>query len=111
MMVAVPRPGAGNPCAVQFAVIAVQFTARMAQFTPLLAHFVAVAHDVAVDGMGTAMANGGSGMGLSECGGQREESGCQQKLAHEILLQAGPHCLRPRTHNASDQLNRLGTAR
>lgn len=107
-----PGSGASNPGAVKLAVIAVQFTARMAQLAALLTHFAAILHDFAVESMNSriraSVSQGGSG---GNGGGQREESGCQQKLAHRILLQAGSHGLRPRTHNTPDQLNGLGTAR
>lgn len=111
MVVAVPRPGASDPRAVKLAVIAVQLAARMAQLAALLTHFAAILHDFTVESMNsrirTGVSQGGSG---GNGGGQREERGCQQKLAHRILLQAGSHGLRPRTHNAPDQLNRPGTA-
>ena len=115
MVVAMPGSGASDPRAVKLAVIAVQFTARMAQFAALLTHFAAVLDHFAVDGMyprvGGSRASMGQGGSGGNGGGQREERGCQQKLAHRILLQAGSHGLRPRTHNGPDQLNRPGTAR
>lgn len=112
MVVTMPRPGAGNPRAVELAMIAVQLAAGMAKLAALFAHFAAVLHDFTVDGMDSriraGVSQGGSG---GNGGGQGEERGCQQKLAHRILLKAGSHGLRPRTHNAPDQLNGLGTAR
>lgn len=111
MVVAMPRPGASDPRAVKLAVIAVQFTARMAQLAAILTHFAAILHDFAVDGMDSRIRTGVSQGGSGGNGrGQREERGCQQKLAHRILLKAGSHGLRPLMHIAPDQLNRPGTA-
>lgn len=90
-----PCAGAGGTCAVQFASITAQLMAVMAQLAALFAHFVTITDNLAVDGMDTAMANRRAGMGLGESRGDRgtqgEERGCQQKLAHRILLQTGSH--------------------
>lgn len=90
MVVAMPGSGTGNPRPVKLAVIAVQFAAGMAKLAALLTHFAAVLHDFAVDGMDSrirpSVSQGGSG---GNGRGQREERGCQQKLAHRILLRIG----------------------
>ncbi|KPF83127.1 hypothetical protein IP83_10900 [Novosphingobium sp. AAP93] len=111
MVVAMPGSGTGNPGPVKLSMIAVQLAAGMAKLAALLAHFAAVLHHFAVDGMDSRIRTGVSRGGSGGNGrGQREERGCQQKLAHRILLQAGSHGLRPPMHIAPDQLNRPGTA-
>jgi hypothetical protein len=93
VVVAMPGPGAGDTRAVELALIAAQFMAVAAQLAAFFAHFVAIANDYAVDGVGTGIGSDRTGMGLGHrgghSGGQREERGCQQKLAHRILLQKG----------------------
>ncbi len=88
-----PGPGAGDTRAVELALIAAQFMAVVAQLAAFFTHFMAIANDFAVDGVGAGISSHGTGMGLghgrSHSGGQREERGCQQKLAHRILLQTG----------------------
>jgi hypothetical protein len=104
---AMPCPGTG---AVQFAAITAQLTALLPQFAALFAHFMAIADDIAVDGTRPGMTLSGVAMGLREGRGQREERGCEQKLAHRILLQTGSQFARPPVNNIFPRLNRTRMA-